>query len=1043
MVSINANYNAYVDFYNKHKDEFETTGVVKTDESVQLKVDVAQIYNLMKNEGANAVLIVLEQLKAQGVAVDGPHIDFDTGTVTFKIGNNNFELNLAEEEEEVGGADRTDKPLELTPEQIQAEVKNIETQFLRGNMTLQELQEALGKLGILITGQGDATEFPGKYYVEFQVNGKEWCLVADKAAMDDGQGGKTTDVWSTADIKNLGFTPEQMAMYFYCVAWEGPGNAVAYTRSQAWPEGVNTPQELKTKLEENSNPKPPVDPKPTVDSDPIINPTLLPEVRQEILDAAKEVRNGTKTFDEFISLLDKYSIKYEKNDHGDLVVFLDGNDMPALLVSATPLIKPEPEKPDYQALVNKYIDVWVNDFKTGYTRWGLDTPPTDAEVATFRTRLTELCANGVKTLTEQNADEAGVKAWVREQCNTVIKEIKEARKPANTESLTFEKATALITSAIEEVIEEKLDNIADGITTIHTEFGMDSEGNIIFQNKDTKEVYENLAKYVKSEISKIENFGKYSGIIDAIGGEAVLDKLIQAAWMATYNTFNSSSRHDTEKFLKEVLNNLNKILEKVQADPNTLEIFTTRGCYADNTITDGVTHYGTPTTDGKDESISYKGNVTQHADGSVHISNNKADNYYQVTMREILDNIKAKYPNIDEKFLEDIFREAQKAALEAAKGNRADCPYGTGNNKGRVGDTTLNWGGNDTRKGDSSNIDMDQLVQLTLYYFDKMFIEKCMTSDIPPRTPQETAPVEPIATPMEADPKFTTAVDCTIVALDEVLEEKLDNIAGKNKTIHTEFGINADGKLIFQNKATTEVYNNLVKYVKSEIRTLETFGRYETILQDLGGDAVLDALIQAAWIDTYNKFNSSTSHNTEAFLAEVVQNLQEILRAVKAHPERLQFYMMHTAYGDNTLTDGLEHYNTKTTAGDDERISYKGDITQYSDGTVHIADDTADIYYQTTMNALLINLRQKYAAFGDITNIFREAQKAALEAAKGNRADCPYGTGNNKGRVGDTTLNWGGNDSRKGDSSNIDMDQLVQLTLYYFDKLFYEALKAE
>jgi len=52
-----------------------------------------------------------------------------------------------------------------------------------------------------------------------------------------------------------------------------------------------------------------------------------------------------------------------------------------------------------------------------------------------------------------------------------------------------------------------------------------------------------------------------------------------------------------------------------------------------------------------------------------------------------------------------------------------------------------------------------------------------------------------------------------------------------------------------------------------------------------------------------------------------------------------------------------------------------------------------------------------------------------------NKADCPYGTAKNKGRVEDSNKNWSDKDSRSGDGGKIEMSQIVQLTLYYFDKL--------
>ena len=53
MVNINTNYDAYVKFYNKHKEEIEKTGTIEADKNVELKVDIQQIFNLMKNKIGN------------------------------------------------------------------------------------------------------------------------------------------------------------------------------------------------------------------------------------------------------------------------------------------------------------------------------------------------------------------------------------------------------------------------------------------------------------------------------------------------------------------------------------------------------------------------------------------------------------------------------------------------------------------------------------------------------------------------------------------------------------------------------------------------------------------------------------------------------------------------------------------------------------------------------------------------------------------------------------------------------------------------------
>ena len=55
--------------------------------------------------------------------------------------------------------------------------------------------------------------------------------------------------------------------------------------------------------------------------------------------------------------------------------------------------------------------------------------------------------------------------------------------------------------------------------------------------------------------------------------------------------------------------------------------------------------------------------------------------------------------------------------------------------------------------------------------------------------------------------------------------------------------------------------------------------------------------------------------------------------------------------------------------------------------------------------------------------------------------DCPYSTGNNNHFVEDgNNKNWGGSDNRNGDGNVVNMDELVQMTLYYFDKALYNEI---
>ena len=108
-------------------------------------------------------------------------------------------------------------------------------------------------------------------------------------------------------------------------------------------------------------------------------------------------------------------------------------------------------------------------------------------------------------------------------------------------------------------------------------------------------------------------------------------------------------------------------------------------------------------------------------DGSVHVDDSASDKLYQQTMTELLEKLKAKYPDLSEADIEKLFQQAQLNALKNCVNNTADCPYGTDNGgNDRVYDTKLDWGGKDSRKGDKNKILMQELVQLVLYNFDKL-----------------------------------------------------------------------------------------------------------------------------------------------------------------------------------------------------------------------------------------------------------------------------------------------------------------------------------
>lgn len=579
-----------------------------------------------------------------------------------------------------------------------------------------------------------------------------------------------------------------------------------------------------------------------------------------------------------------------------------------------------------------------------------------------------------------------------------------------------------IKTALQEVIDEKDDNIVGNSKNIRTSFSIDKDGNMKLQNEDAQKVFDNIYEYLKERIIEFQDY--HTGcetILKDIGGEAVLKQLVQAAWMSAYTSFDCSDKNNTTDFVNKVLSQLQDMLDKIMRNPEALNKFTMKPSYGDESLTFGLKYIPNAVTN-------IKGNATVYYDGTVHLSNEGSDNIYQETMEALLQNLIAKYSDIDSDFIEKIFRTAQMNAIKAAQSNNGDSP---------LGNIKLN----------SSDVRLKDLVQLTLYQFDKELMAQGAKRGFPApiASPQEvTEPNDYNGIPQDQADKIKTSVPHVIKAIKEASEERVDDIIGKNNKINTEFGLDSNGNIVFQEGSTKEVYDNIFKYLKQEINRLESGGKFPTILADLGGEEVLQKLIQTAWITTYNQFASSTTHTAEDFVNAVLNNLNKMMTKLQEDPNLIDLYTGRASYADRELAKNLPNCD-----GDSQtpfnRINYKGEPVQFLDGSIHLRDNESDSRYQETMTVLLDRLVKKYpnVPSDTVTSVFREAQKQAIKAMQSNTADCPYGTQYGSGAsISDDAFNWDKKSNRKGDGSKVDMDQLVQLTLYFFDKLLYaETLK--
>ena len=292
---------------------------------------------------------------------------------------------------------------------------------------------------------------------------------------------------------------------------------------------------------------------------------------------------------------------------------------------------------------------------------------------------------------------------------------------------------------IDDIENNNISEMTKSKSAIHTEFGMDANGNIVFEQNDTTEVYNSVVDTLIRELK-----AKNKEAFDAIG-ETNIKKLIQASWIAAYNTFSSADSNPTARFVSEVLNQFKKILNKLSEHPEYLSVYTSHTAYANSSLTSNLLYYGTEDTFGGDARWSYSGYSSIASDGGVvWESAEDADEYYTV-MKQLLTNIKksSAYKDIDENLITNVFRQAQDLALKTCVNNKQDCPYGTTfkvdnsfyefglgstrnegiNPNSPVATAGQDWSGTN-REGDRSRISPKALIELTLYYFDKLLYSK-------------------------------------------------------------------------------------------------------------------------------------------------------------------------------------------------------------------------------------------------------------------------------------------------------------------------------
>ena len=157
----------------------------------------------------------------------------------------------------------------------------------------------------------------------------------------------------------------------------------------------------------------------------------------------------------------------------------------------------------------------------------------------------------------------------------------------------------------------------------------------------------------------------------------------------------------------------------------------------------------------------------------------------------------------------------------------------------------------------------------------------------------------------------------------------------------------------------------------------------------------------------------------------MLKNVNSILVKLQTNPKYAELLTTHTALRDTSLTKNISGYDT-------EDVEY----SNYS----NFNDSNSE--YRGIMTILANRLVDKYKAFASeavIRNIFEKAKEMALDAMCSNKDDMPCGCGKGSGAYDDYT-GFTGNDDRADDKHRANMATIVEVTLYYFDKLFYKEV---
>ena len=522
-------------------------------------------------------------------------------------------------------------------------------------------------------------------------------------------------------------------------------------------------------------------------------------------------------------------------------------------------------------------------------------------------------------------------------------------------------------------------------TKVNTAYSLIYTDSIIFTDSYVTKMFNELFNHIKTVVGT-DNFD-----------EKTLKQLYQTAWQMSYYSYPSSQKNDISDFLTQVYNKFKAIFIRLQNKPEYLDIFTGKTTNSTGSVVDTrAVNAAYQSTGGG--WVTCDSTAQTYNDGSIHVSDDQSDANLQKAIKTLREKLQKAYPNIPEAKLNTLINDAVKKAVEnIGKQNKTEIPNHFSITSTQTYATTI--------------------ANLATYYFEQALYITALTDNTftngNPKTETKTINVDETT-----KAKYKAAATSINGMLTDIYDSShikglLAN-AGIDGDYLLEMDVDSYGNMRFTNLGTKTAYEKLL----SEMKTKSGFKNSGLT------ESEFKQIYNAAWLDSYNSFNNSQKYNLNDVLNKVVANMQKIMNKLSTNPEYLNLIK-----GGSSMTK----ITTSTTS-----VNYGGtDRTRdYGDGNVHLSDDNSDKTYQKYIEELRTKLKDSYVpplSEYQFNTWFTQAQKDAIYECQENKNDITkdlvYGSLSNMSGAGGT---------RKGDHSNIEINKLMELIAYKFDKIMYK-----